>query len=37
MIIYDALKRDFIQDVKNELLVKKVHALYREKIPVFRI
>lgn len=32
MIIYDALKRDFIQDVKNELLVKKVHALYREKI-----
>ena len=32
MIIYDALKRDFIQDVKNELLVKKVHELYREKI-----
>ena len=32
MIIYEALKRDFVNDVKDDLLVTKLYNQYQEKI-----
>lgn len=32
MIIYSALKREFVNDVKDDLLVKKLYEKYQEKI-----